>query len=125
MLDKLDCTLRLTVHPAGEPSAHGFGPGTAQLLRGVERYGSLNRAAKEMGMAYSKAWTGMKNLEELFGFSLMERHGSYGSRLTEAARQLLAVFDGATLAARTAVADYLGCEALLAGLCPAQKDPSR
>lgn len=76
MLDKLDCTLRLTVHPAGEPSAHGFGPGTAQLLRGVERYGSLNRAAKEMGMAYSKAWTGIKNLEELFGFSLMERHGS-------------------------------------------------
>lgn len=23
---------------------------------GVDKYGSLNRAAKEMGMAYSKAW---------------------------------------------------------------------
>ncbi len=33
-----------------------FGPGPAELLEGIEREGSLSRAAKEMGMSYKKAW---------------------------------------------------------------------
>lgn len=33
-----------------------FGPGVASLLRLVERTGSLQTAAAEMQMSYSKAW---------------------------------------------------------------------
>ena len=33
-----------------------FGPGMVMLLREVERTGSLQKAAKNMNMAYSKAW---------------------------------------------------------------------
>lgn len=33
-----------------------FGEGPYELLTRVERTGSLNRAAAEMGMSYNKAW---------------------------------------------------------------------
>ena len=36
-----------------------FGPGMVMLLREVERTGSLQKAAKNMNMAYSKAWKKM------------------------------------------------------------------
>ena len=37
-----------------------FGPGMVMLLREVERTGSLQKAAKNMNMAYSKAWKMLK-----------------------------------------------------------------
>ena len=37
-----------------------FGPGMVMLLREVERTGSLQKAAKAMNMAYSKAWKMLK-----------------------------------------------------------------
>lgn len=60
-----------------------FGRGVAQLCRGVQTSGSLNRAAKEMGMAYSKAWRIVKHTEETFGVQLLNRNGAHGSTLTE------------------------------------------
>src|SRR5271157_5331534 len=39
-----------------EDGVRMFGPGTHELLRRVDETGSLNRAAGDMGMAYSKAW---------------------------------------------------------------------
>lgn|SRR5690606_25869625 len=33
-----------------------FGPGPAELLRLIEREGSIAKAAKTMGMSYKKAW---------------------------------------------------------------------
>ena len=47
-----------------------FGPGIAQLLHRVERLHSLRAAALEMEMAYSKAWTVVKNAENALGFKL-------------------------------------------------------
>ena len=47
-----------------------FGPGVAQLLHRVERLHSLRAAAMEMEMAYSKAWTVIKNSENALGFKL-------------------------------------------------------
>ena len=41
-----------------------FGPGVAMLIEGVKRTGSLSSAAKEIGMAYSKAWRIIKRSEE-------------------------------------------------------------
>ena len=48
-----------------------FGPGVAQLLHRVERLHSLRAAAMEMEMAYSKAWTVIKNSENALGFKLL------------------------------------------------------
>ena len=33
-----------------------FGPGRLQLLQQIEKTGSINQAAKNMGMSYKKAW---------------------------------------------------------------------
>ena len=48
-----------------------FGPGVATLIEGVKRTGSLSSAAKEIGMAYSKAWRIIKRSEELMGCKLL------------------------------------------------------
>lgn len=74
-----------------------FGPGPMRLLRGVERTGSLQKSAEEMGMAYSKAWKMMKEMEKHLGFSLLLRypggkHGG-GSVLTEKGRYFLEKYE--------------------------------
>ena len=70
-----------------------FGSGVAQLCRGVEQWGSLNKAAKEMNMAYSKAWRIMKHTEASFGIQLLERNGAHGSVLTSEGALLLHAYD--------------------------------
>jgi molybdate transport system regulatory protein len=70
-----------------------FGPGIAALCRGVMESGSLNKAAKSMGMAYSKAWRIMKESEEGLGFQLLNRDGARGSTLTEEGVRLLEAYD--------------------------------
>ena len=77
---------------SGQDSAV-FGSGVAQLCRGVEQWGSLNRAAKEMNMAYSKAWRIMKHTETSFGIQLLERNGAHGSVLTSGGALLLHAYD--------------------------------
>ena len=48
-----------------------FGPGIAKLLHQVEQLHSLRAAALSMNMAYSKAWTIVKNSERALGFPLL------------------------------------------------------
>ncbi|NLO85103.1 MAG: LysR family transcriptional regulator [Clostridiales bacterium] len=71
-----------------------FGPGIASLMDGIDRGGSLSAAAREMGMAYSKAWTVFQNCEEVLGLPLLQRQsgGRKGgkSTLTPEGRALLA-----------------------------------
>lgn len=78
-----------------------FGPGPMHLLEGVQRTGSLHKAACEMGMAYSKAWKLLKGLEDEWGFPLLEsKPGGQGggkSILTQQGQELLARY-GAMLA---------------------------
>lgn len=74
-----------------------FGPGIAQLLHRVERLHSLRAAALEMEMAYSKAWTIIKNSENALGFKLLDsttggKHGG-GAALTQEGAALLAAYD--------------------------------
>lgn len=70
----------------------GFGKGVVELCERVAETGSLNRAAKEMGMAYSKAWRIVKNSEEKLGVSLFVRQGARGSCLTKEAYALMAIY---------------------------------
>lgn len=74
---------RITLRNDGEFDGHGFGRGIEQLLTGIETHGSLNRSAKELGMAYSKAWRILRLAEAEFGITLLTRDGAHGSTLTE------------------------------------------
>ena len=74
-----------------------FGPGVAQLLRNVEDKHSLRAAAISMGMAYSKAWTIIKNAEKSLGFELLVsttggKNGG-GASLSDRAQRLLAAYE--------------------------------
>lgn len=73
--------------------AASFGKGSAVLLHGVRDKGSLNKTAKDMGMAYSKAWTLIKKVEEGLGFELLERDGARGSSLTKKGDEFLEKYD--------------------------------
>ena len=70
----------------------GLGLGVVELCERVDRLGSLNKAAADMGMAYSKAWRIVKNTEEGLGLSLFVRQGARGSHLTEEAKALISLY---------------------------------
>ena len=70
-----------------------FGKGTAALLHGIEDNGSLNRTAKNLHMAYSKAWSMIRKVEDGLGFKLIERYGARGSKLTEDGAEFLRLYD--------------------------------
>jgi len=68
----------------------------AALLEAVDEFGSLNRAADDLGRSYSRALDRLQELERVHG-TLVERYrggsGGGGSELTDAARDLLARFE--------------------------------
>lgn len=74
-----------------------FGPGIARLLHAVDRLHSLRSAALEMEMAYSKAWTIIRNSEEALGFKLLTSStggkGGGGAALTPDAVRLLDAYE--------------------------------
>ena len=73
-----------------------FGKGVANLLNNIEKFGSLQRSASEMGLAYSKAWAIIKRAESELGFPLTQRKiggiGGGGSSLTEEGKKFLDTF---------------------------------
>ena len=70
-----------------------FGPGPVELLQLIEETGSINQAAKKMGMSYKKAWEIVNRLNEIVGSPMVitatggEKGG--GSSLSDEARQLI------------------------------------
>ena len=73
-----------------------FGPGVAMLLERVDRLHSLRSAAMDMDMAYSKAWTILRNAEKCLGFKLISsttggRHGG-GAVLTPEGERMLSAY---------------------------------
>ena len=74
-----------------------FGPGVAALLRRVQERHSLRAAALSMGMAYSKAWTILKNAEKQLDCKLLTSttggKGGGGAVLTPEAIRLLDAYD--------------------------------
>lgn len=74
-----------------------FGPGVAQLLHAVQQLHSLRAAALSMDMAYSKAWTIIKNSEKALGFSLLDSttggKGGGGAAPTPEGARLLRAYD--------------------------------
>ena len=91
--------VKLTLH-TGE---RFFGPGICELLERIRNTGSIQAAAAEMEMSYTKAWRILNRAEKEMGFDLITRvsGGRKGgsSKLTEAGEK--------------AVADYRRMEARL------------
>ena len=92
-----------------------FGQGREQLLQLIRSTGSINAAAKEMGIPYRKAWTYLDAMEKRLGFPLVSRQrgGARGgnSSLTSEALLLLEGFE----ALRDGVNAFVDCR--FAGLC--------
>lgn len=92
--------VKLTLHA----DERFFGPGICELLEKIRGTGSIQAAAAQMQMSYTKAWRILNRAEREMGASLITRisggHNGGSSRLTEAGAR--------------AVADYRRMEARLA-----------
>jgi molybdate transport system regulatory protein len=77
----------------GEPV---LGHGRDKLLRLIQQQGSINAAAKAMGIPYRKAWTYIDTMEKRLGFAMVNRlkggAGGGESSLTREAEALLEKF---------------------------------
>jgi len=73
-----------------------MGRGPVALLRGIERLGSINQAAKEMNMSYVKAWKIIKKMEASLGGKILKTQiggKEYGgSELTPLTVRFLDIF---------------------------------
>ena len=80
-----------------------FGPGVCELLERIRETGSIQAAAGQMEMSYSKAWKILKRAEEEMGVSLIARvtGGKNGGSST------------LTAAGEKAVSDFRGIESKL------------
>lgn len=71
-----------------------FGPGRVELLERIEETGSINKAAKQMGMSYKKAWAMVRALNSQVSqpFVVTQTGGEKGggSVITTEAKQLIA-----------------------------------
>ena len=85
---------KLWIEVEGKPV---FGRGRRFLLQAIEKYGSINQAAKEINISYRKAWGYIKAMEERLGIKLVERQtggkDGGGAILTEEARSFLLKYE--------------------------------
>lgn len=74
-----------------------FGRGRRFMLEAIDKYGSINRAAKEINISYRKAWGYIKAMEERLGFKLIDRQtggrNGGGATLTKDAREFLKKYE--------------------------------
>ena len=68
-------TAKLVIQACDKDLPGVFGHGCVLLLQGIAREHSLNRAAKSMGMAYSKAWRIVNEAEGQLGCKLIKPAG--------------------------------------------------
>lgn len=86
-------TAKLVIQACDKDLPGVFGHGCVLLLQGIAREHSLNRAAKSMGMAYSKAWRIVNEAEGQLGCKLIERDGARGSSLTQAGARAIKAYE--------------------------------
>jgi molybdate transport system regulatory protein len=85
---------KLWIEVDGEPV---FGRGRRFLLQAIDSHGSINQAAKEVGISFRKAWSHIKAMEERLGMKLVDRQAGGknggGAALTGDARMFLKNFE--------------------------------
>lgn len=74
-----------------------MGDGKWQILKAIEKHGSLKAATEALGLTYRRTWGDLKAIEEQFGFPLLEksRGGAEGgkSELSPEGKNLVNAFD--------------------------------
>ncbi|MDR5590512.1 winged helix-turn-helix domain-containing protein [Christiangramia sp. SM2212] len=74
-----------------------YGPGPNELIKKIQKEGSLSRAASEMNMSYKKAWDLIQRLNQHAEKPLviLKKGGSHGggAEVTEYAREIVAEYD--------------------------------
>lgn len=93
-----------------------FGEGRYRILEMVDRFRSLQGAAKELKMSYRALWGRIKASEERIGKSLVARDGK-GSCLTPFAKKLMVQF----LKLKTSIRE--GSDEVYANLMSGHLDP--
>lgn len=91
-ISNLKPDIKLSIYNPNSKRNSMFGKGIAQLCLGVRKSGSLNAAAKSMGMAYSKAWRIIKDTEATLDVMLLHRDGAHGSTLTKEGDKLIDMY---------------------------------
>lgn len=90
----LDIRSKIWIEVDGEAV---FGRGRRILLEAIDTHGSINQAAKEVGISYRKAWGHIQAMEERLGISLVVRQtggrNGGGAMLTPEARDFLRKFE--------------------------------
>ena len=73
-----------------------LGIGRIQLLENIEKHGSINSAAKSMGMSYKKAWKLIDELNQMSGSPLVIKSqggkAGGGTSLTSEGREMVVKF---------------------------------
>jgi len=76
-----------------------LGRGRIELLKKIDRYGSISKAAKEMKMSYKAAWDAIDIINKLSKYDVVEKNsggkGGGGTKLTEYGKKLIAVYEKA------------------------------
>src|SRR3990170_4954168 len=75
-----------------------FGEGRFKLLKGIEKYGSINQAAKAARIPYRRAWSYLHAMEDRLGIKLIvTQTGGYnggGTVLSMEAKEFLKRYEG-------------------------------
>ena len=73
-----------------------FGRGRRLLLVAIDKYGSINQAARDINISYRKAWSYIKSMEERLGIVLVHRRvggkNGGGATLTTEARDFISMY---------------------------------
>src|SRR5512135_3940413 len=89
----LEIRSKIWLEVDGEPV---FGRGRRLLLEAIAVHGSINRAAREVGISYRRAWSHIKAMEQRLGIVLVTRQAGGrnggGALLTNDARRFLRKF---------------------------------
>ena len=51
-----------------------LGDGKWRLLKAIDEFGSISKAAINLGISYRKAWGDLRKVEELLGIKVIEKH---------------------------------------------------
>ncbi|MCB2221828.1 MAG: LysR family transcriptional regulator [Bacteroidetes bacterium] len=74
-----------------------LGDGKWQILKAIEKHGSLKAATQALNITYRRTWGDLKKIEEMLGFAILEkeRGGKDGgkSTLTPEGKKLVEAFD--------------------------------
>jgi molybdate transport system regulatory protein len=94
------------------PEGRTFGPGKAELLTLIDRYGSIAAAGREMRMSYKRAWGLVEEMNASFREALVttERGGAGhgGAKVTDLGHTVLARYQSLVARAEEAGAEDLG-----------------